>query len=237
MSGQVSRRVTLSWIAAASSGGFALAGCESVPETAPTVPEPQVSPWNEITPPPVQAAGYGQDPNLMKPMVPWPLTLGDHQRETLRIAADLMLPADVHSPSAGTLHIDAFLDEWVSAPYPQQQHDRVLILSGLAWLDAETTRRFGVGFAAATDEQRRVVFDAIAFRNKIAPGYGRPAQFFARLRGLMLSGFYSLPEGIADIGYMGNKPSLGPWAGPTPEAMAHLNASLTKLGLKPVSSG
>jgi hypothetical protein len=237
MSSQVSRRITLSWIAMASSGAFALAGCETVPEAAPTAPAPQVSPWNEITPPPVQAAGYGQDPNLMKAMVPWPLTLDDHQRETLRIAADLMLPADAHSPSAGKLHMDAFLDEWVSAPYPQQQHDRTLILSGLAWLDAETERRFGVGFAAAMDEERRAVFDTIAFRNKISPGYGRPAQFFARLRGLMLSGFYSLPEGIADIGYMGNNPSLGPWAGPTPEAMAHLNASLTKLGLKPVSSG
>ncbi|HEY4078792.1 MAG TPA: gluconate 2-dehydrogenase subunit 3 family protein [Rhizomicrobium sp.] len=233
----VSRRVTLGWIAAASSGAFALAGCETVPEAAPTAPAPPVSPWNEITPLPVQAAGYGQDPNLMKPVVPWPLTLDNHQCETLRIAADLMLPADMHSPSAGTLHMDAFVDEWVSAPYPQQQRDRVLLLSGLAWLDAETKRRFSVTFAAATDAQRRAVFDTIAFRNKIAPGYGRPAQFFARLRALMLSGFYSLPEGVADIGYMGNNPSLGPWSGPTPEAMAHLNASLTKLGLKPVSSG
>ena len=66
------------------------------------------------------------------------------------------------------------------------------------------------------------------------PGYGRPAQFFARLRGLMLSGFYSLPEGIADIGYMGNNPSLGLYPGPTEEALAHLNASLAKLGLKTV---
>ena len=43
------------------------------------------------------------------------------------------------------------------------------------------------------------------------------------MRGLMMMGFYSLPEGAADIGYMGNIPSLGPYAGPTPEALAHLN--------------
>jgi hypothetical protein len=49
-----------------------------------------------------------------------------------------------------------------------------------------------------------------------------------------MSGFYTLPEGIADIGYMGNIPSAGPYPGPTKEALAHLNASLTKLGLKPV---
>ena len=53
----------------------------------------------------------------------------------------------------------------------------------------------------------------------------------------MMAGFYSLPEGMADIGYMGNTPLLGPYPGPTPEAMAHLNASLAKLGLKPFNPG
>ena len=164
----------------------------------------------------------------------WPLTLDPQQREKLRIAADLMLPADAQSPSGGTLQLDAFVDEWVSAPYPQQRADRSLILSGLQWLDDESMRRFGLDFAQASDAQRRATFDMIAFRGNVKPGYGRPAQFFARLRGLMLSGFYSLPEGIADIGYLGNKPSLGPYPGPTKEAMAHLNASLVKLGLKTV---
>jgi len=224
----VSRRVTLMWIAAASSA--ALAGCDEKDAAASGL-------WKDIALEPITAHPYGQDPNLVDPVVPWPLSLGKPQRDALRIAADLMLPADAHSPSAGSLHIDAFIDEWVSAPYPQQQKDRLLIVSGLAWLDAESRQRFGVPFAQAGDAQRRQVFDAIAFRKKVAPGYERPAQFFARLRSLMMAGFYSLPEGIADIGYMGNSPIAGPWPGPTPEALAHLNAGLVKLGLKPVSSG
>ena len=186
---------------------------------------------------PLNGPGYGSDPTLTAPAVPWPLTLDEHQRTILRITADLMLPADAHSPSGGTLPIDAFIDEWISAPYPQQQQDRVLILSGLAWLDAESENRFGVDFTQAVDAQRRMVFDRVAFRNRLEPGYERPARFFARLRGLMLAGFYSLPEGIADIGYLGNTPSLGDYPGPTDEAMANLNASLAKLGLKPVSRG
>ncbi len=237
MTREISRRITLMWIAAASSSALATAGCaeaDTAPPAAP--PPPDVSPWPQITIPPIQASGYGQDPNLTKPVAPWPLTLDPQQRETLRVAADLMLPADAHSPSGGTLHLDAFVDEWVSAPYPQQQQDRRLILTGLAWLDAECQRRFGQNFAQAGDSQRHAVFDAIAFRNTIKPGYERPARFFGRLRGLMLSGFYSLPEGIADIGYLGNAPTLGPWPGPTPEAMAHLNAQLVKLGLKPVTA-
>jgi hypothetical protein len=230
MTGEISRRVTLAWVAAASAGAFATAGSEAAEAQAdPT----QASPW-PTEPAPLQAPGYGQDPDLNKPVIPWPLTLDPQQRDKLRIAADLMLPADAQSPSGGTLQLDAFVDEWVSAPYPQQQLDRLLILSGLQWLDDESRRRFSLDFAQAGDAQRRAIFDRIAFREKVTPGYGRPAQFFARLRGLMLSGFYSLPEGIADLGYLGNKPSLGPYAGPTKEAMAHLNASLAKLGLKTV---
>ena len=170
----------------------------------------------------------------MTRVTPWPLTLDKKQRESLRIAADLMLPADDHSPSAGTLHIDAFIDEWVSAPYPAMQADRPLIVSGLAWLDAESQHRFNRTFAQASDAQRRAIFDTVAFKDKVHPDYAKPAEFFVRLRSLMIGGFYSLPEGMKDIGYMGNAPSLGEYPGPTPEALAHLNAALTKLNLKTV---
>lgn len=233
---EISRRVTLAWFAAASTGPLVLEGC-AAPAPMPPAPPPPAAPaslWKDLTPPPVTASGYGYDPNLNKPVIPWPLTLEPQQREVLRIAADLMLPADAHSPSGAALHLDAFLDEWVSAPYPLQQADRRLILSGLAWLDAESQQRYHVGFAQASDAQRREIFDLVAFRAKVQPGYRRAAQFFVRLRALMLGGFYSQPEGIADIGYKGNVPTPGMYPGPTPEAMAHLNAALAKLGLKPV---
>lgn len=224
---EISRRVTLAWIAAASANAFA-PGLSQAAESGPPIA------WSNAGVPPVTAPGYGHDPDLNAAVVPWPLTLNPHQRAMLRLAADLMLPADARSPSGGTLPLDAFLDEWISAPYPQQQQDRALIVSGLAWLDAESGRRFGQDFISASDAQRRAVFDAIAFRDKVQPGYEQPAQFFARLRALMLAGFYTLPEGMADIGYLGNKPQLGDYAGPTPEAMANLNASLVKLGLSPI---
>ncbi|HMH64882.1 MAG TPA: gluconate 2-dehydrogenase subunit 3 family protein, partial [Rhizomicrobium sp.] len=226
------------WFAVASSGALALEGCASAEKPMPVpVPAAPTDLWKELSLTPIQAPGYSHDPNLNKPVIPWPLTLEAQQLGSLRIAADLMLPADSHSPSGAALHLDAFIDEWVSAPYPQQQADRRLILSGLAWLDAESLHRFNGTFAQATDAQRRAIFDLVAFRKTVQPGYQRPALFFARLRGLMLAGFYSLPEGIADIGYMGNNPTMGPYPGPTDEAMAHLNASLVKLGLKPVSRG
>ena len=234
---EISRRVTLAWVAAASTGPLVLEGCATA-EPMPPAPPPPAAPaslWKDLTLAPVTASGYGHDPNLNKPVIPWPLTLEPQQREVLRIAADMMLPVDAHSPSGAALHLEAFLDEWVSAPYPLQQADRRLILSGLAWLDAESNQRFHVNFAQASDTQRREVFDLVAFRAKVQPGYRRAAQFFVRLRALMLGGFYSQPEGIADIGYKGNNPTPGMYPGPTPEALAHLNAALVKLGLKPVS--
>jgi hypothetical protein len=229
MSEQISRRVTLGWIAAASSTAFAMAGCDSE-----TAKGPQTGNWRDIALQPVTAKGYGLDPNLVEPSVPWPLTLDQAQRGSLKIAAALMLPADDRSPSGGALNLDAFIDEWISAPYEAQQADRALIVSGLAWMDRESTQRFGKSFAQASDAQRREIFDLVAFKNKVATGYEKPAAFFVRMRALMLAGFYSLPEGMKDIGYMGNQPSVGPYPGPTKEALAHLNAALTKLNLKPV---
>ncbi len=224
----ISRRETLAWVSAA----FASPWVASVGEPA----EAQTAGglWKDLTFAPINAPGYGSDPNLLKPVTPWPLTLSDDQRGVMRIVADQMLPADDRSPSGSTLNLDAFIDEWVSAPYPDQQRDRLLILSGLAWLDAESNARFGHAFAAASDSERRAIFDDIAFKGKVKPGYVRPAFFFTRLRGLMLGGYFSRPEGMKDIGYIGNTPMMS-YPGPSDEALAHLNAALTQMGIKPVA--
>jgi len=48
--------------------------------------------WKEVDVATITGPVYGQDPNLVKPSVPWPLTLTQDQRAVLRIAADLILP-------------------------------------------------------------------------------------------------------------------------------------------------
>lgn len=230
---EISRRDSLAWIVAAASSPYLVVEAQGAPNAAIA----GASPWRDMALAPLKARGYGKDAKLTEPSTPWPLTLTPHRRQQVRIAADLILPADGRSPSAGSLPIDAFLDEWISAPYPQQREDRVVILSGLAWLDAESRRRHGLDFTRASDAQRRGIFDAIAFKGRIAPDYAKPAQFFARLRALVLGGFYSLPEGMADIGYVGNKPIAGDYPGPTAEALTHLNAGLARVGIKPFSAG
>jgi hypothetical protein len=223
----ISRRETLAWMSAALASPWVVGAGE------PAFAQGDAGLWKDVDVAPITASGYGTDPNLLKPSVPWPLTLTADQRASLRIAADLMLPADDRSPSGSAMGLDAFIDEWVSAPYPDQQRDRRLILSGLQWLEAESNARFNHGFAAANDGERREIFDSIAFKAKVQPGYGRPAFFFTRLRGLMLGGFFSRPEGMKDIGYIGNTPSTS-YAGPTEEALAHLHAALARLDIKTV---
>lgn len=223
-----SRRATIAWMLAAASGPLALSGCGPKPAE---TPSEETGGWRDLKPPPVKGPGYGADPDLTDPSTPWPLTMKSGEREAVRILADLIAPADEVSPGAGAIGVDAFIDEWVSAPYPSQREDRALILSGLAWLDAESRGRFDENFAAAADAQRREILDDIAFKDRVKAGYEQPAAFFSRLRALVLAGFYTSPEGVADIGYIGNTPIVGDYPGPTPEALDHLQTVLATLGL------
>jgi hypothetical protein len=99
-----------------------------------------------------------------------------------------------------------FIDEWISAPYPQQRADRAIILPGLTWIDAEAQGRFGKDFAALDQAQKEVIADAICSPAKAVPSAATAARFFAKFRDLTAGGFYTTPVGMKDIGYVGNVP-------------------------------
>jgi hypothetical protein len=165
--------------------------------------------------------GYGTDPQLTKewkPGGPWPLTLGAAARLTTTALCDLIIPADDHSPAASAVGVVDFIDEWISAPYPQQRGDRELVLPGLKWIDDEAQKRFGAGFAAIGDAQRAQIADDICSASKAKPEFAGAAKFFARFRDLTAGGFYTTPVGMKDIGYVGNVP-LASFDGPPIEAL------------------
>jgi hypothetical protein len=114
-----------------------------------------------------------------------------------------------------------FIDEWISAPYPQQRADREIILPGLQWIEAEAQNRFGQPFAGIKDEQRAAIADAICSPAKAAPDAATAAKFFARFRDLTAGGFYTTPVGMKDIGYVGNVP-MERFDGPPPELLRKL---------------
>ncbi len=165
------------------------------------------------------ATGYGTDPLLAKTYSPgdfWPLTLTPAQRRTAASLCDTIIPADATSPAASTVGVVDFIDEWISAPYPQQRGDRPIILDGLAWIEEESTTRFAKSFSELDDNQRGKICDDICLVSAARPAHRKAARFFARYRDLTAGGFYTTPVGMKDINYIGNVP-LATFDGPSQE--------------------
>ena len=170
------------------------------------------------------AKGYGPDPDLLKDYKPgdlWPLTFTETQRATAAALCDVIIPADSKSPSASSVGVHDFIDEWISAPYPDQAADRKPILDGLAWLDAESQRRFQNDFVNLIASQQTALCTDIAYAPKAKPEFKTAAQFFNKFRDLTSGGFYTTPVGMKDIGYVGNVP-IATFEGATPAALKHL---------------
>ena len=170
------------------------------------------------------ARGYGNDPDMLKTYQPgevWPLILSPAQRRAATALCDVIIPADAGSPSASDLGVPAFIDEWVSAPYAGHDRDREVIGAGLDWLDAEAQKRFGTDFAGLVWTQKSQICDGICYAPKALPAYRQAAEFFRRFRNLTAGGFYTTPEGMKDIGYVGNVPTAS-FEGPPPAALAKL---------------
>jgi hypothetical protein len=201
------RRTTIKWMLAASA-------------SLPTLKEAVVH-AAQTTGTAVVSKPYGTDPDLMKVYKPgdlWPLTLSSGQRATATALSDLIIPADATSPSASSVGVVDFIDEWISAPYEVHRADRKTVLAGFEWLDEESARRFSKAFAVLSIAQQRQICDDICYAPKAAAQFADAAIFFARYRDLTAGGFYTTPEGRKDLQYVGNVP-LARFDGPPAEVL------------------
>ena len=169
----------------------------------------------------ITAKGYGPDPSMVKIYKPgdvWPLTFSEPQRRAARALCDVIVPADEASPSASAAGVHDFIDEWISSPYPAQAGDRRTVLDGLKWIDDEAMRLFQKPFADLSLEQQTTICEDLAsakLKDKKA------ATFFKRYRDLTAGGYFTTPEGMKAIGYVGNMPSAT-FEGPPIEALKHV---------------
>jgi hypothetical protein len=162
--------------------------------------------------------GYGTDPKLAKPeKAPWSRIMIPAQLQTAAILTDFILPASGSAPSASSLGIPDFVDEWVSAPYPDQLKDRPIILNGL---NALSTRVLKADAAART-----AALSALQVSTDPAAH-----AFWKKFRRLTIGAYYTTPEGFKDVGYIGNVPRTSD-PGPSAEVKAVLDRELKKLGL------
>ena len=168
----------------------------------------------------------GTDPVLNKTYAPgelWPLTLTPAQRVAAIALIDLILPPDNPSTDklASQLGVQDFIDEWISAPYENCANDKPIITAGLDWIDAEAGRRFHKKFAELDEAQKCQIADDICGKTPVKKEFKGQQNFFGRFRSLAAGGYYTTPQGMKDVGYVGNVPSVD-FAGPTPEALKHL---------------
>jgi hypothetical protein len=216
----IDRRVTLKWLAGAmAASSMPLNGAYAAP------PSPNAA-WPVVTPPPVTAPGYGTDPTMLEPVVPWPKTLSPAQLETAAALSDTILPAEGQWPAPSKVGVHHFIDEWVSAPYLDQQADRAVLLAGFEWIEREARKRHGRSYAKLDEASRAAILSDAA---KADP---KGRDFLNKMKFLTTGAYYTSEPGVEELGYIGNTPIEGDYPGPTKEALAHLDKVLASLNLK-----
>jgi hypothetical protein len=161
------------------------------------------------------------DPNLHKKKIPWGRVLTASEKKTLAALADLIIPKTEYGPSASSLGVVDFIDEWVSAPYARQKNDSIVIRQGLSWLKKNSSKQFKCQFNDCLPDQKTFLIDEILIEG--SPAHRHGFEFFRLVRELVAVGYYTTPEGWEVLGYVGNVPMT---IFPGPPA-----AVLKKLGL------
>jgi gluconate 2-dehydrogenase gamma chain len=154
-----------------------------------------------------QASGAAFTPKFFTP----------HELATASLLADMVIPRDERSGSA----TDAGVPEFMDFILDENVDMRTGFRGGLAWLDAESRRRYQKDFVDCSEAERRRILDDIAYPKKAKPEHSHGVQFFNRFRDLTASGFFSSQMGVKDLQYQGNE-FVMEWNGCPPEALAKL---------------
>ena len=136
----------------------------------------------------------------------------------VRVLVNYVIPRDARSGSATDAGVPEFMDFMLG----ESAGMRTWMKNGLGWMNAECRKRFGKGFISCSDAQRREVLDAVAYPKKAAPEVKAGVEFFNNFRNLTASGFWSSRIGVADLGYIGNRP-VAKWEGTPANVMRWLD--------------
>ncbi|HEY1953761.1 MAG TPA: gluconate 2-dehydrogenase subunit 3 family protein [Gemmatimonadaceae bacterium] len=143
--------------------------------------------------------------------------------KTVGVLADMIIPRDDRSGSATDAGVPEFMD-FTMADRPSSQK---WMRDGLAWLDAQSTSRFGKAFAGATQTQREAILNDIAWPARAPAAMADGVAFFNRFRDLTATGFWSSEIGVKDLKYMGNVFNPN-WDGCPPAALQKLGVNYSK---------
>jgi hypothetical protein len=123
-----------------------------------------------------------------------------HNFETLKNLANMIIPADEHSPGASDAGAAEFID-FLSNRNPDLA---AIFNGGLAWLDNYMQKHYGASFLDAKPEQKTELLDKLASKNNTTPETAPGEQFWTWVRNMVVDAYYTSPVGVKDLGYMGN---------------------------------
>jgi hypothetical protein len=142
---------------------------------------------------------------------------------TVGILANMIIPRDERSGSATDAGVPEFMDfTMVDRPTSQKW-----MRDGLAWIDAQSTSRFGKPFAGASQSQREAILNDIAWPARASASMSDGVNFFNRFRDLTSTGFWTSEIGVRDLKYMGNVFNPN-WDGCPPAALQKLGVNYSK---------
>ncbi len=133
----------------------------------------------------------------------------EHEMETIAALSVVILPPK--EPHGGPIEAEVpELIEFMGKDIPEMAPT---LLGGLMWLDHKSNTEFGTEFKSATLEQKKQICDQICWHDTEIPmeDQALEIQFFALMRNLTVTGYYTSKVGIADLGYKGNMPNV--WDG------------------------
>lgn len=175
-------------------------------------------PVNEIDHSNIQDAGL-QDFEIerLKKLNSEPAFFNAHERNTLIILADLIIPKDEVSGSASDAGVVDFI-EFIVKDIPEHQ---VPMRGGLKWLDMQCLNNNDKSFIDCSNAKQLQLLEQIAYPGKTKPALHQGEVFFNRMRDLTTTGFYTSKIGIKDIGYAGNVPNK--WEGVPKDVLQQYN--------------
>ena len=149
--------------------------------------------------------------------------LNEHEFRTLERLSELIVPADEGGPSGR----DAGAPEFIDLLCSQNSELATVFSGGMLWLDNASEERHGKRFAEASEHDQTALLDMLVeaerhdtagdtnwdtreYRRFEVFGVQSPSDarrgvnFFAWARMMVVDAYYTSPEGIKDLGFLGN---------------------------------
>jgi hypothetical protein len=141
-----------------------------------------------------EAKSLGGGPNYQ------PKCFTQHNFQTLKKLADIIIPADEHSAGAS----DAGAAEYIDFLSSRNADLAAIYNGGFAWTDDYMQKKYGADFLSAKPEQQTAFLDLVAYRANATPETAPGQYFWVWVRNMVVDAYYTSPVGVKDIGFMGN---------------------------------